>query len=115
MLTHCLGVRHSSALASAVALAALALVVPAAASAEIDVTGKGLRPVQQSCTIDGVRVTLGVDRPVVLTGDSVKATLVADGDVGKQVAVEVSTLHSENHAGDRWISRRPGSRTRSCA
>jgi hypothetical protein len=100
VLARSVGVRRPSGLASAAAFAILALVLPSAASAEIDATGKELRPAQESCTLDGVHVTLDVDRSVVLTGDRVKATLVADGDAGKQVAVEVSTLHSENHAGE---------------
>jgi hypothetical protein len=95
VLARCVAVRRS-----ALAFAVLALVLPSSASAEIDATGKELRPVQRSCTIDGVQITLDVDRSVVLTGDTVKATLVADGDAGKRVAVEVSTLHSENHAGE---------------
>jgi hypothetical protein len=92
--------RYPAVRRSALVFAVLALVLPSSASAEIDATGKELRPVQRSCTIDGVRITLDVDRSVVLTGDTVKATLVADGEAGKRVAVEVTTLHSENHAGD---------------
>ncbi|HEX4423247.1 MAG TPA: hypothetical protein VH165_35295 [Kofleriaceae bacterium] len=84
----------------AAAFAVIALILPAAASAEIDVTGKELRPSQESCTIDGVKITLDVDRSVVLTGDSVQATLVAYGDSPKPVTVEISVLHSENHAGE---------------
>jgi hypothetical protein len=96
MLARCPGVRPSPFRV----LAVLALVLPSTASAEIDVTGKEIRPAQQEFAIGGVRVTLDVDRAVALTGDSVKATLVAYGDAGAQLAVEVSTLHSENHAGD---------------
>ncbi len=93
-----LGGHHSTP--AAAAFAVIALILPAAASAEIDVTGKDLRPSQESCTIDGAKITLDVDRSVVLTGDSVKATLVAYGDSATPVAVEISVLHSENHAGE---------------
>lgn len=86
--------------ALAAALAVLALSVPSIASAEIDASGKPLRPRQVSCTIGGATVALDIDRAVVLTGGRVKATLVATGDATAPVAVEISTLHSENHAGD---------------
>jgi hypothetical protein len=89
-----------SARASLAAFAVFGLILPSTASAEIDVTGKQLARAQESCTIDGAQITLDVDRSVVVTGDSVKATLIAYGESTQPVAVEISTLHSENHDGE---------------
>ena len=42
--------------------------------ADLQTDGKHLRPLQQSFTVGDVRVTLDVDRSVVMTGSTVKAT-----------------------------------------
>ena len=95
----------------AAALATVAVVVPAGwrlLGADIQVDGKHLRPLQQTLTIDGVKVTLDVDRSVILTGDTVKATLVATSDTPKTVAIDLRALHSSNYQGERveqpWTS-----------
>lgn len=85
-------------------LVTVAIVVPAgwhALGADIQTDGKRLRPLQQSFMVDGARVTLDVDRSVVMTGDTVKATLVAYSDAPKQVTVDLRVLHSSNYEGER--------------
>jgi len=84
-------------------LITVAIVVPAgwhAIGADIQTDGKRLRPLQQSVMIDGARVTLDVDRSVVMTGDTVKAKLVAFSDTPKQVTVDLRVLHSRNYEGE---------------
>ncbi len=88
----------------AAALATVAVIVPAGwrlLGADIQVDGKHLRPLQQEVTIDGVKVTLDVDRSVVMTGDTVTAKLVAISDTPKTVSVDLRALHSSNYAGER--------------
>ena len=52
-------------------------------------------------TVDGASVTLDVDRSVVMTGDTVTATLVATSDKPKDVKVDLRALHSTNYSGER--------------
>jgi hypothetical protein len=94
----------------AAVLVTVAVIVPAgwhALDADIQSDGKRLRPLQQSFTVDGTRVTLDVDRQVVMTGDTVVATLVAFSDEPKTVSVDLWALHTSNYAGERveqpWI------------
>lgn len=91
-------------------LITVAIVVPAgwhALGADIQTDGKRLRPLQQSFMIDGARVTLDVDRSVVMTGDTVTAKLVAFSDTPKQVTVDLRVLHTSNYEGERvdqpWV------------
>jgi hypothetical protein len=56
---------------------------------------------QQTLTIDGVDVALDVDRSVVMTGDTVTATLVATSDTPKDVKIDLRALHSTNYSGER--------------
>jgi hypothetical protein len=91
-------------------LVTVAVIVPAgwhAVGADIQTDGKRLRPLQESFVVDGTRVTLDVDRHVVMTGDTVKATLVAFSDTPKQIAVDLIALSSSNYEGSRvetpWI------------
>lgn len=84
--------------------ATVAILVPAgwhSLGANIEKDGKHLRPMQQKVTIDGAEITLDVDRSVVMTGDTVTATLVATSDSPKDVTVDLRALHSENYAGER--------------
>ncbi len=69
--------------------------------ADIQHDGKHMRPLQQEMTIDDVKVTLDVDRAVVMTGDTVTATLVATSDKPKDVTVDLRALHTQNYAGER--------------
>jgi hypothetical protein len=69
--------------------------------ADIQHDGKHMRPMQQETTIDDVKVTLDVDRAVVMTGDTVTATLVATSEKPKDVTVDLRALHTENYAGER--------------
>src|SRR4051812_18056611 len=69
--------------------------------ADIEMDGKRLRPLRQTLDLDGVKVTLDVDREVVMTGDTVKATLVAYADTPRDVAVDVHALHTTNYSGER--------------
>jgi hypothetical protein len=85
-------------------LVTVAVIVPAgwhALGADIQTDGKRLRPLQQSFVVDGTRVTLDVDREVVMTGATVKATLVAYSDTPKQVSVDLIALRSSNYEGSR--------------
>jgi hypothetical protein len=85
-------------------LATVAILVPAgwhSLGANIEKDGKHLRPMQQKVTIDGVEVALDVDRSVVMTGDTVTATLVATSDSAKDVTVDLRALHSSNYSGER--------------
>ncbi|MBV8758036.1 MAG: hypothetical protein JO257_12190 [Deltaproteobacteria bacterium] len=69
--------------------------------ADIEHDGKHMRPMQQETTIDDVKVTLDVDRAVVMTGDTVTATLVATSDKPKDVTVDLRALHTQNYSGER--------------
>jgi len=82
----------------------IAVLVPAgwhATDADIQSDGKRIRPMQQSFVVDGVRVTLDVDRNLIETGDRVKARLVAFSDKPKQVAVDLTVQHASNYEGER--------------
>lgn len=84
--------------------ATVAVLVPAgwhSLGANIEKDGKHLRPMQQKVTIDGADITLDVDRSVVMTGDTVTATLVATSDSPKDVTVDLRALHTENYSGER--------------
>jgi len=85
-------------------LTTVAVAVPAgwrSLTADIRVDGKHLRPLQSELEVEGVRVTLAVDRPVIYTGDSVVATLRAYADTPKQVTVDLVVLRSSNYEGGR--------------
>jgi len=85
-------------------LATVGLVVPAAwhlLDADVQHDGKKLRPLQQQLMIDGARVTLDVDRNLVITGDKVTARLRAYSDTPKKVAIDLRLLQSNNYAGER--------------
>ncbi len=85
-------------------LVTVAIIVPAgwhALDADIQTDGKRLRPLQQSFVVDGTRITLDVDRRIVMTGDTVKATLVAFSETPKQVTVDLRALRSSNYEGAR--------------
>ncbi|HEX4416686.1 MAG TPA: hypothetical protein VH165_02255 [Kofleriaceae bacterium] len=86
-------------------LVTVAVIVPAgwhALRADIQTDGKRLRPLQQAFVMeDGTRITLDVDRQIVMTGATVKATLVAYNDTPKQVAVDLRALRSTNYEGSR--------------
>ncbi|HEU4730170.1 MAG TPA: hypothetical protein VFT22_19870 [Kofleriaceae bacterium] len=91
-------------------LVTTAVIVPAgwhALDADIQSDGKRLRPLQESFTFEGTRITLDVDRHVVMTGDPVKATLVAYSDAPRQVALDLYALNSSNYEGSRveapWV------------
>src|ERR1043165_2088932 len=88
----------------AAAVVTMAVLIPAgwhALDADIQSDGKRLRPLQQSFTVDGTRITLDVDRHVVMTGDTVTATLVAYGDAARPVAVDLWARHSSKYEGAR--------------
>ena len=85
-------------------LGTIAILVPAGwhhSDADIQGDGKKVRPMQQSFVVDGVRVTLEVDRNLIETGDKVKAKLVAFSDKPKQVAVDLTVQHTRNYEGER--------------
>lgn len=91
-------------------LVTVAIIVPAgwhALGADIQTDGKRLRPLQQSFMVDDTRITLDVDRSVVMTGDTVKAKLVAYSDTPKSITVDLTALHSSNYEGGRvekpWV------------
>lgn len=84
-------------------VATLGIAVPAAwhaLGADIETNGKKLRPLEQSFTFDNTRVTLDVDRNLVMTGDKVTATVRAYGPP-RQVAIDLSVLQSNNYEGER--------------
>ncbi|MDB4958859.1 MAG: hypothetical protein JWO36_6428 [Myxococcales bacterium] len=85
-------------------LATAAVAIPAGwrvLDADIQTDGKRVRPMQQAFTVDGARVTLEVDRGLVMTGDSVTAKLVAYSDTPKRVALEMRVTQSSNYEGER--------------
>src|SRR5712671_4583426 len=69
-------------------------------TADIQHEGKKLRPLQQSFTIDGTRITLDVDRELVMTGDTVNAKVRAVGPA-KEIKIDLRLLHTSNYAGER--------------
>src|SRR5262249_25029945 len=91
------GMRCTSMSRTAIAsfLATVGIVVPAAwrlLDANIQTDGKKLRPLQQQLVVDGARVTLDVDRSVVLTGSTLTAKLRAYSDTPRTVAVDLTLL-----------------------
>ena len=86
-------------------LVTVAIAVPAgwhALGASIDVDGKHLRPLEQTLMLDdGTKVTLDVDRSVVMTGDTVHVKLRAFAEKRKEVAIDLHALHTTNYAGER--------------
>jgi len=91
-------------------LVTVAIIVPAgwhALGADIQTDGKRLRPLQQSFMVDGTRITLDVNRSVVMTGDKVTAKLVAYSDTPKSITVDLTALHTSNYEGGRverpWV------------
>src|ERR1041385_5465836 len=86
-------------------LATIAVVVPAAwhaVDADLERDGKHLRPLQKTLDLgDGVKVTLDVDRSVVMTGDTVTAKLQAFSDKKQQVTIDLHALHTTNYEGER--------------
>jgi hypothetical protein len=85
-------------------IATVAILVPAGwhmLGANIEKDGKHFRPMQQTLDVDGVTVTLDDDRSVVMTGDTVTATLVATSDTPKDVTVDLRALHTTNYSGER--------------
>jgi hypothetical protein len=84
-----------------------ALVLPIAwrpLDASIEKDGRRLRPLQQELQIGSTRVTLDLDRSLVMTGDSVVATLRAYDDTRKQVGVDVALYYSNDEWGGRVSS-----------
>src|SRR3954471_4683117 len=69
-------------------------------AADVEHGGKKLRPMQQTFTVDGTKVTLDVDRSLVITGDTVTASLRAFGPA-KQIALDLDLLQTNNYAGER--------------
>jgi hypothetical protein len=86
-------------------LVTVAVVVPAAwhsVDADLERDGKHLRPLQKTLVLDdGTKVTLDVDRAVVMTGDTVTATLRAFSDQRKEVAIDLHALHTRNYENER--------------
>lgn len=77
--------------------ATVAIVVPVGwhrLDADIERDGKHVRSLQRVAVIDGVKVTLDVDRAIVTTGDTVTATLRAYADTPRRVAVDLTLFHS---------------------
>src|SRR5437868_6672880 len=107
-MRRCAGMLRNTTLAAF--LVTVAIIVPAgwhALGADIQTDGKRLRPLQQSFMVDGTRVTLDVDRSVVMTGATVKAKLVAYSDTPKSITVDLTALHTSNYEGGRverpWV------------
>lgn len=85
-------------------LLTVGILVPAgwhSLGADIERDGKHMRPMQQVMTVDGVKVALDVDRSVIITGDTVSATLVATADKPQDVTVDLRALHTQNYSGER--------------
>src|SRR6476620_11596010 len=76
----------------------IAMIASRAARADLATDGKQLPSHAESVTIDGMPVSVEVDRSVVFAGDTVTVTLVAHGD--KPVTVDVVALHTSNYPGD---------------
>jgi hypothetical protein len=68
--------------------------------ASVERDGKKFRPAQKTFTVDGTRITLDVDRSLVMTGDTAIATLHAFGPA-KQIVVDLDLLQTNNYAGER--------------
>jgi hypothetical protein len=84
--------------------ATVAIAVPAGwhvPDADIRADGKRLRPLGESFTVDGATVKVEVDRALIMTGDSVNVTLVAESETPKKVTVDLLALQSNNYEGAR--------------
>src|SRR3569623_2024468 len=85
-------------------LLTVGILVPAgwhSLGADIQRAGKHMRPMQQVMTVEGVQVARDVDRSVVITGDTITATLVATADKPRDISVDLRALHSQNNSGER--------------
>lgn len=84
--------------------ATIGLVVPAAwhaLDADIQTDGPATRPKQQTLEVDGATVAVDLDRGVLMSGGTLKATLVATSDTPKTIALEVRALEDMGYGDER--------------
>lgn len=84
--------------------ATVGLVVPAAwhaLDADIQNDGPATRPKQQTLELDGATVAVDLDRGVLMSGGTLKATLVATSDTPKTIALEVRALEDMGYGDER--------------
>ena len=88
-----------------IAFAALLFVaVPAGwqlLGANIQTDGPALRPPKESFTIDGVTVSVELDRGITTRNGQVKAILVATSDTPKEISLDVRALRDNGYGEER--------------
>ena len=89
--------------------ATVGLVVPAAwhaLDADIQKDGPATRPKQQTLELDGATVSVDLDRGVLMSGGTLKATLVATSETPKTIALDVKALEDMGY-GDERVANPP--------
>src|SRR5438045_2780532 len=84
--------------------ATVGLVAPAAwhaLDANIQSDGPATRPKQQTLELDGATVAVDLDRGVLMSGGTLKATLVATSDTPKTIALDVKALEDMGYGNER--------------
>jgi hypothetical protein len=84
--------------------ATVGLVVPAAwhaLDADIQTDGPATRPEQQTLELDGATVTIDLDRGLLMSGGTLKATLVATSDEPRTIALDVKALENMGYGDER--------------
>lgn len=84
--------------------ATVGLVVPAAwhaLDADIQKDGPATRPKQATVEIDGATIAVDLDRGVLLSGGTLKATIVATADARKTIALDVRAMEDMGYGDER--------------
>lgn len=69
--------------------------------ANIQTDGPALRPPKESFEVDGVTVSVELDRGISTAGSQVKAILVATSDVPKEISLDVRALEDNGYGEER--------------
>jgi hypothetical protein len=70
-------------------------------TADIQSDGPGLRPPKESFEIDGVTVSVAIDRGISTARGEVKAILVATSDTPKEISLDVRALEDNGYGEER--------------
>lgn len=85
-------------------LATVLVAVPAGwqlLGANIQTDGPALRPPKETFTVDGVTVSVELDRGISAAGGQVKAILVATSDTPKEISLDVRALEDNGYGEER--------------
>ncbi len=72
-----------------------------ALGADIQTDGPATRPKSKTMTVDGVEVTVELDRGVLMAGGTLKATLVATSETPKKISLDVRAMEDMGYGEER--------------